>query len=94
MTRKSVAEAKAGLSGLLHRVEQSGERIIIESRGRPVAALVPLTDLPLPDRLAGDWLGALLDLGEAGAELGEQLAVAQATRAQRGTRPVALEEAE
>ncbi|HEY3398413.1 MAG TPA: type II toxin-antitoxin system Phd/YefM family antitoxin [Armatimonadota bacterium] len=80
MTRQTVTEAKARLSQLLHRVEQGGERVIIERRGQPVAALVPLADLPLAERLAEDWLGALLELGAAGAELGEQLAAAQATR--------------
>jgi prevent-host-death family protein len=48
----SAAEAKAKLSAVLHRVEK-GETCIIEDRGRPVAALVPIKELPLEERLGG-----------------------------------------
>jgi hypothetical protein len=47
---------------------------IIQRRGKPIAAVVPLADLPLKQRLrAGDWLGDLLDLGSDGVELAEIL---------------------
>jgi prevent-host-death family protein len=41
----SVGEAKARLSNLINLVAFGGERIVIESRGRPKAALVSLDDL-------------------------------------------------
>ena len=41
MKRASVYEAKTQLSSLLKRV-QRGEQIVIESRGKPVAKLVPI----------------------------------------------------
>ena len=48
--RVSAAEAKTHLSKLLYEVEIKDERIIIERRGKPVAALVPVEALSsLPD---------------------------------------------
>lgn len=44
----SVAEAKSQFADMLAKVKHTGERVIIERRGRPIAALVPLADL---DRL-------------------------------------------
>jgi len=41
----STGEAKARLSSLMNAVAFGGERIIIQSRGRPKAALVSLDDL-------------------------------------------------
>src|SRR3972149_431530 len=41
----SVGEAKAGLSSLINTVAYGGERVIIQSRGRPKAALVSVEDL-------------------------------------------------
>ena len=40
-----VAELKRRFSELLSRVELKGERIEIRRRGRPVAALVPVSDV-------------------------------------------------
>ncbi len=40
-----VAELKRRFSELLNRVELKGERIEIRRRGRPVAALVPVSDI-------------------------------------------------
>ncbi len=40
-----IARAKARLSELVNRVAFGGEHIILESRGRPKAALVSLEDL-------------------------------------------------
>jgi|SRR5437867_9226151 len=41
----SVGEAKAQLSSLINAVAYGGERVLIESRGRPKAALVSVEDL-------------------------------------------------
>lgn len=75
MTRTlGVAEAKAKLSEILNRVRERGERYIIQRRGKPVAAVVPLEDLPLEHRLqADDWLIDLLDLGPEGEALADVL---------------------
>lgn len=43
--RVSITEAKASLSSLVNRVAYRGERIVLESHGRPKAALVSLEDL-------------------------------------------------
>lgn len=70
----SVAEAKAKLSEILNRVNEKGDRYIIERRGKPVAAVVPLQDLPLEQRVpADDWLRGLLDLGPDGEAFAEIL---------------------
>jgi len=41
----SAAEAKTHLSELLSRVATNNERIVIERRGKPVAALISILDL-------------------------------------------------
>ncbi|MBI4611131.1 MAG: type II toxin-antitoxin system Phd/YefM family antitoxin [Candidatus Rokubacteria bacterium] len=41
----SVGEAKAKLSSLINAVAYGGERVVIQSRGRPKAALVSVEDL-------------------------------------------------
>ena len=53
MTRKevSVAEAKKHLSDLLGRVAYRGERITISKRGKPMAILVPATEVPEEEHL-------------------------------------------
>ena len=38
-TRVAVAEAKARLSEILRAVEERGERVVVERRGRPVAVI-------------------------------------------------------
>lgn len=56
----ATAEAKKRFSELLGRVAFAQARVIITRRGKPVAALVPLSDLP-PSALEedGDWLYAI-----------------------------------
>lgn len=44
-TRVSVAKAKAELSALMAAVAYQGQHVIIERRGRPMAALVSVDDL-------------------------------------------------
>lgn len=41
----SVGEAKARLSSLINAVAYGGEQVVIQSRGRPKAALVSVEDL-------------------------------------------------
>lgn len=63
MKSVSVAEAKAKLSELLGRVAYGGERITIERRGKPMAALVPVADMERGDENArGDWLDSVVGL--------------------------------
>jgi prevent-host-death family protein len=46
MTRKvSAAEAKAKLSALVAEVAFGGQHVVIERRGKPLAALVSISDL-------------------------------------------------
>lgn len=51
MARLNVVELRNSLSGVLDRAEQHGERIIIHRRGKAAAALVPLEDLRLLERV-------------------------------------------
>ena len=87
----SVGEAKAKLSEILNRVREKGDRYIIERRGKPVAAVVPLQDLPLEQRVpADDWLRGLMDLGPDGEALAETLDDIVAERASNLPRDVDL----
>ncbi len=51
MMRLSAAELRQSLAEILNRAEYQEERIIINRRGKDVAALVPLEDLRLLERL-------------------------------------------
>jgi len=46
LTRISVAEAKRRFADVLGAVRYRGEHYVIERNGTPMAALVPLADLP------------------------------------------------
>ena len=56
----SVAEAKKHFSELLGRVAYGGERIIISKRGKPMAVMVPPTEVPTEAHLSKieGWLEA------------------------------------
>ena len=56
----SIGEVRKGLVNVLERVEESKERLIITRRNKPVAALVPIDDAALLEKLEDD-----LDLLEA-----------------------------
>jgi len=64
-TRIGAAEAKTHLSELLSKVAYGGESFVIERRGRPVAALVGVTELEKQgkEEKAGDWQGFLCLVG-------------------------------
>ena len=60
MTALSMAEVRKGLAEAVERVEGSKERMVITRRNKPVAALVPMDDAALLEKLEDD-----LDLLEA-----------------------------
>ena len=64
----SVAEVKRRFADVVGMVVHGGMRIIVERRGRPVVAIVPVEDV-----LAGQGKGLAEALGEGGAE-GEEFA--------------------
>ncbi len=47
----SIAELRNNLVDALNRAAYGGERVILERRGKPVAALVSMQDLELLERL-------------------------------------------
>jgi len=52
MTRPQKAGARRkGLSGAISRVASTGDRIVIQHRGKPLAALVSLNDLRMLETL-------------------------------------------
>jgi prevent-host-death family protein len=50
-TAVTVADARSDLAELLNRVAYGKERLVITRHGRELAALVPIEDLHLSDRL-------------------------------------------
>jgi len=50
-----ITEGRQRLAEIANRVRSSGERILLEERGTPVAALVPPSDLKALE-LFEDWL--------------------------------------
>jgi prevent-host-death family protein len=51
VTAVTVADARSGLAELLNRVAYGKERLVITRHGREIAALVPVEDLQLANRL-------------------------------------------
>jgi prevent-host-death family protein len=51
MSRLSVVELRQTLSDVLNRAEYRGERVVIHRRDRDAAAIVPIEDLRLLERL-------------------------------------------
>ena len=51
VTAVSVADARSDLAELLNRVAYGKERLVITRHGREVAAIVPVEDLKLVNRL-------------------------------------------
>ncbi len=98
MKKVSAAQAKAHFSALVAEVAYGGQHVIIERRGKPLAALVSMADL---ERLAqGQALsarprgalalaGAWRDVGDT--KLDKLVAEIYATREQDTGRPVGLE---
>ena len=96
-TRVSVAQAKAELSALMAAVAYQGQRVVIERRGKPMAALVSVDDLEQIDgeratsarpRGALALIGAWGDLDDR--EIEAMIADIYAAREQDTGRPVEL----
>jgi prevent-host-death family protein len=88
-----IADAKRRFADVLGAVRHRGERFVIQRRGTPVAALVPIADL---DRLRGRsgrgflaLVGAFDDAGELPETLDQ---VVRNRRSQRTRPPVRLTE--
>jgi prevent-host-death family protein len=89
----SITEAKARLSQLVNRVAYGGERVVLESHGRPKAALVGLDDLQALE--AGGPVARLKDVRLEALRRIETLANAIRKHAgRRGRRSAALDLAE
>ncbi len=50
----NVVDVRNTLSDFLNRASYQGERIIIERRGKPVAAIVPLADIERLEQLENE----------------------------------------
>ena len=50
----SIAEIRNNLADALNRAAYGGERVVLERRGKPVAALVSMDDLELLERLENE----------------------------------------
>lgn len=77
-TAVSVADARSDLADLLNRVAYGKERLVITRHGRELAALVPIEDLQLVNRLRRfvarkDVARALAELDAGKAPSWEQL---------------------
>lgn len=53
MDEFTTAEARKNLADLLNRVAYARERVVVTRRGRELAALVPVDDASLSERLRG-----------------------------------------
>ena len=51
MTTVPISEARERLAELANRIALRGERVIVERRGKPLFALVPVEDVELLERL-------------------------------------------
>jgi prevent-host-death family protein len=70
MMRLNVVELRQSLAEILNRAEYQGERIIIHRRGKDAAAIIPIEDLKLLERLIEDAEDCL-DVEAARAALAE-----------------------
>ena len=66
MTRINASEVRSAFADILNRVAYGGERIVLHRRGKNVAALVPLEDFALLEKLEDN-----IDLKEARTALAE-----------------------
>lgn len=67
MTKVQVSEVRDNLADVINRTAYGNERLIIERRGKPLAALVTIEDMELLDKLEDhiDLLDAMEALAEA-----------------------------
>jgi len=80
MTRLGLAEARNALPDMANRVAYGGERIVMQRRGRDVAALVSMEDLRLLEALENraDLAAIAAALAEQGDEPAESWEAAKA----------------
>jgi prevent-host-death family protein len=94
LPRFPITSARRRFAGLVNRVAYRGERVLLSRHGKPVAGLVPLSDmsrlfdLDLPRRSAGS-IGDTTSIGEALARsLEEELGLsAEPPRERDAARP-------
>ncbi len=89
MTEKiSTMEVRARIGDLLNRVALRHDEFIIERKGQPLAALVPIERLDQMRRFARQHALQFLELqkGASGEQLSEQEAMDTALEAQRAVR--------
>jgi prevent-host-death family protein len=60
LKRLSTSTARAQFSDLVNRAEYAGERTVVHRRKKPVAAVVPIEDLEVLERLEDE-----IDLADA-----------------------------
>jgi len=73
MTRISVGEARKDMAATLNRVAFGGTRIVLHRRGKNVAALVPIEDLELLERIEDHLdVKAALEAAAEAARKGEE----------------------
>jgi prevent-host-death family protein len=83
----SVAEVKRRFADVLGTVRYQGERYVVERNGTPMAALVPLTDLPdASEQTRRRRSGFLALVGAFGDEPDYAEALAGAVRSRRSQR--------
>jgi prevent-host-death family protein len=70
MTRLSVSKAREEFPEVVNRAACAKERTIVSLRGKALAAVIPIEDLRLLDRLAREEMDRL-DLEDARAALAE-----------------------
>lgn len=84
----SVAEAKRRFSDVLGTVRYQGERYVVERNGTPMAALVPLADVPdLAEQTSRPGFLALVGAFEDEPEYAESLASIVRERRTQRSRP-------
>lgn len=66
MTRIAASKVRQDLSDTLNRVAYAGQRVILERRGKEIAAVIPIEDLRLLEALEDR-----IDLADARAALAE-----------------------
>lgn len=71
MKRLSTSEVRGDFAEIINRVSYKGERILLNRRGKDVAAMIPVEDLALLEALEDQWdvedaRAALRDAGERG----------------------------
>lgn len=71
----NISDAKASLSALIKKVQETDESIIIGKAGEPVAVLSPYRQETSPRKLGGSWEGKVWvadDFDEADQQIGDQ----------------------